>query len=107
LSCEIYSPLGQAMTCSADKTSRIWNLGMGECLMVLPCSDSVTSGTFDSTLALCGCADNTAILFDVSQGALQAIIALIKGTSLSEENRPSLLRGVPVEILQNIKGFLI
>ena len=79
LSCAVSSRRARGMTCSADKTSRIWSLESGDCLMVLACSDSVTAGCFSATLALCGCADNSAILFDVLNGDVDALVTLVQG----------------------------
>ena len=91
------------LTTSADKTSRVWDATTGDCVMVLKCNDAVCCGVFNSGFALVGCADNSAMLFDVSQGAFDRLVTLCLGL----KDKQSTVWCLPLEVVRRIKGFMI
>ncbi|MFT7463487.1 MAG: WD40 repeat protein/serine/threonine protein kinase [Pseudohongiellaceae bacterium] len=65
-----FSPDGaRALTVSADKTAKIWNVANGRCLQTLPHDDVVRWGEFspDGSVALTGCDDGNAWLWREGQ----------------------------------------
>jgi len=91
------------MTTSLDKTARIWDLTNGTCTMVLECTDSARAGVLKGGFALIGCADNTTVLYDVSEGGYRKMLLLCRGA----QTKGSALHSVPIEVLKTIKQFLI
>jgi WD40 repeat protein len=94
-----------AITTSLDKSARIWDIDTGVCCTVLYCSDAVCSGVLNGRgLAFIGCADNSAILYDISEGGFRKISLLCYG---SRYCKGSNLHSLPIEIFQRVKTFLI
>lgn len=94
-----------AITTSLDKSARIWDVDTGACCTVLYCSNAVCNGVLNGHgLAFVGCADNSAMLFDISEGGFRKISLLCYGSRFCKDSN---LHSLPIEVFQKVKTFLI